>query len=267
MQNVYDEHSVIEIAVEAGTILVENGAEIFRVEDTMRRICTHYGVTDEEIYVLVNGLFMAGSVSDKQEKQKENHFATVKNIPNRSVQLGKIVEVNQLSREIELGRYTVTEAREELERIRKAKGKSRISQLLAAGVGSACFCCLLGGTEYDSMIAFCAGFVLYTFFLWTGKCRLSKITCYLGSSAISTLVCLICFQMGLGNNLKYMVIGGIMPLIPGVVFVNGIRDLAEGNHLSGAVRLLEASIVFLCIAIGIGSVFLVYQKIFGGVII
>lgn len=264
MQEEFDERGAMEAAVEAGTILVENGAEVFRVEDTMRRICAHYGVEDEEIYVLVNGLFMAGGDSVKQGRRAGRHFATVRNIANRSVQLEKIVAVNQLSREIEAGKYTVAEAGKELEKIRQMKGKSKPLLLLAAGVGSACFCYLLGGTWQDSLVAFCAGFLLYIFFLWTGKHRLSKITCHVGSAAISTLVCLIFFCVGIGDNLNCMVIGGTLPLIPGVLFVNGVRDLAEGNHLSGAIRLLEAIIVFLCIGIGIGAVFLVWHELFGG---
>ena len=34
----------LDLAYEAGSILLENGAEISRVEETMRRIASHYGV-------------------------------------------------------------------------------------------------------------------------------------------------------------------------------------------------------------------------------
>ena len=35
---------VLEVAAEAGHILLENGAEISRVEDIMSRIASHFGV-------------------------------------------------------------------------------------------------------------------------------------------------------------------------------------------------------------------------------
>ena len=267
MENVYDERSVIEVAVEAGSILVENGAEISRVEDTIKHICAHYGLYDEEFYVLVNGLFMAGGASDKTDPRMGRHFATVKYIPNRSVQLEKIVAVNQLSREIEAGKHTIEEAKKELERIRNIKGKSMASLLFFSGVGSMCFCYMLGGTWRDSIVAFGAGFLLYLFFLWMGKHHLSRITSHVVSSALAALVCLICYQLGIGDNLNGMLIGAIIPLIPGSVFISGVRDLADGHHLSGAVRLLEATILFVCIAIGIGAVLLVYHEMFGGVLI
>ena len=34
-----DEDEVMELAMQAGELLLENGAEIFRVEETMDRIC------------------------------------------------------------------------------------------------------------------------------------------------------------------------------------------------------------------------------------
>ena len=64
-----------------------------------------------------------------------------------------------------------------------------------------------------------------------------------------------------------MIIGSIIPLVPGVPFTNGIRDIADGDYISGAVRLLDAILVFLCVAIGVGVMFIVYHRIFGGILL
>ena len=64
-----------------------------------------------------------------------------------------------------------------------------------------------------------------------------------------------------------MIIGAIIPLIPGVSFTNGIRDIADGDYISGVVRLLDTLLVFLCIAVGVGGVFTVYRHISGGMLI
>ena len=55
MENAVDEirsEEVLRLASEAGRILLQNGAEISRVEDTMERIATHYGVQGENFFVL-----------------------------------------------------------------------------------------------------------------------------------------------------------------------------------------------------------------------
>ena len=48
-----------------------------------------------------------------------------------------------------------------------------------------------------------------------------------------------------------------MPLVPGVSFTNAIRDIAAGNYISGLVRLVDAIVVALGIAIGVGVSILV----------
>lgn len=61
-----------------------------------------------------------------------------------------------------------------------------------------------------------------------------------------------------------MIIGSIMPLIPGVAFVNAIRDIADSDFLSGTVRMIDALLVFVYIAIGVGITLSIYNNMLGG---
>ncbi len=64
-----------------------------------------------------------------------------------------------------------------------------------------------------------------------------------------------------------MIIGSIMPLIPGVAFTNAIRDIADGDYISGSVRMIDALLVFFCIAMGVGMVFSLFHRLPGGVLL
>ena len=57
---------------------------------------------------------------------------------------------------------------------------------------------------------------------------------------------------------------GSMPLIPGVSFTNAIRDIADGDYISGSVRMLDALLIFFCIAIGVGMAYSLLRGIVGG---
>ena len=107
-----NESEVAQLAIEAGRLLLENGAEIYRVEETMDRICRHYGVGSASAFVLSNGIFV--TVGDK----KESAYAKVQHIPVGRTYLGKVAAVNQLSREIEEGWHSVEEAQQILSDIR-----------------------------------------------------------------------------------------------------------------------------------------------------
>ena len=240
------DEEVLDLALMAGHILLENGAEIYRVEETIDRICGYYGVNSENAFVLSNGIFLtAGSA-------RESFFAKVQHIPVSGTHLNKVAAVNQLSREIVEGRHTIQEAYRILEEIRTMPGKKRWMQTLASGVGSAAFCIFFGGTFGDSLAAFTAGICLYLYVLWLSTPHLSKIVGNIGGGALVTVVCCLLYLMGVGENLNFMMIGTIMPLVPGVAFTNSIRDVADGDYISGSVRMLDALLVFFCIAIGVG---------------
>ncbi len=102
------EKAAMELAMEAGHVLLESGAEIFRVEETMDRICRHYGVQSGNAFVLSNGIFATTG------SERERYYAKVQHIPVSGTHLDRVAAVNQLSREIEEGRYSLEEARRAL---------------------------------------------------------------------------------------------------------------------------------------------------------
>ena len=249
------EREVVETAMEAGHILLENGAEIFRVEETINRVCRHYGVESCNAFVLSNGIFVtAGSV-------REEIFAKVQHIPVSGSHLNRVAAVNQLSREIAQGQYTIGEVRQRLEEIRRMPGKTKRMQILASGIGSGAFCYLYGGTLRDCGAAFLAGVLLYTFVLYVSGPHLKKMMSGIAGGVVATVACMVLYELGIGQHLDRMVIGSIIPLVPGVACTNAIRDIADENYIAGSVRMMDALLVFFCIAMGVGLVYTVRQRL------
>lgn len=253
--------AALELAMEAGELLLENGAEIFRVQDTMHRICKYYGVRSDQFFTLSNGIFVSAGDSE------EPLFAKVKHLPVSSGRLDWVCAVNQLSREIEQGKYTIEEAKEELQKIREMPGKSIRMRVIAGALGSGSFCCIFGGDMMDMLSAALVGFLLQLFTIYVCDRYLSRIVGAMCGGGFITLLCIILHRIGFGHNLSNMVIGAVMLLVPGLAFVNGIRDIANTDYLAGAVRILDALLRFVCIAVGVGVSFMVYHAVFGGKIL
>ena len=251
---------VLELATQAGHILLENGAEISRVEETMERIAGHYGEKDCNFFVLSNGIFTTGS-----ENHGSRNYANVEFIPIRGAQLDRVVAVNELSRQICKGTLTIEEAKAELQKIRTMKSKSAWEQILGSAFGSCGFCAIFGGGMLDCTASFVAGLLLWVFFLYPCR-KMSKLLANILSSAFVTLLCILFYNIGFGVGLSHMIIGSVIPLIPGIPFTNGIRDLANGDYLAGTTRLLDALLVFFCIALGVSITFILYSRITGGMI-
>ena len=59
-------------------------------------------------------------------------------------------------------------------------------------------------------------------------------------------------EIALGNSFSIIIIGSLMPLVPGVAITNAIRDIMAGDFLSGTSRLVEAILIAVSIAGGAG---------------
>ena len=248
----------LEIASEAGHILLENGAEISRVEETMERIATHYGVESKSFFVLSNGIFTTSS---------HNQYANVEFIPFKGTQLDKVVAVNQLSRDIVAGKYTLDQAQARLREIRTMRPHPVWEQVLASALGSAGFCIVFGGGMLDCAASFVCGILLWLFVLYVTAPHMSKIVGNIVGGLFVTGLCILFHRIGFGHSLPNMIIGAIIPLIPGVPFVNGVRDLANEDYIAGATRLLDALLVFFCIAAGVMLAFVGDRLVTGSMIV
>lgn len=249
--------AVLELASEAGHILLQNGAEISRVEDTMSRISSHYGVESGNFFVLSNGIFTTDA---------PGHYAKVEFIPIRAIQLSKVVAINRLSYDISAGKYSIEEARHILDKIKSDKGKPAWELILGSAFGAAGFCAVFGGGFIDCAADFFIGALLYVFCLFVSEKYMSKIVGGICNALVATLLCILSYRLGFGYSLSNLIIGAVMPLIPGVPFVNGVRDLVNSDYIAGITRLTDAMLGFFCIAIGVSISFLLDGWICGGII-
>ncbi len=247
-----DNSKIMELAYEAGAILLENGAEISRVDETMRRIAGHYGVDDESFFVLSNGIMATAK-----------GFARSRFIPIKGASLDKVVAVNQLSREVSEGKCDLEQLESRLKAIRAMRPKPVWEQIAASAFGSAAFCTIFGGGFADSIAAFVAGLLLWVYMLFVGYRHLSRIAGAITGGLLATLLCGVMFRLGLGTHLSNMIIGAIIPLIPGVPFTNGIRDLAHEDYIAGVTRLLDALLTFFCISMGVALAFMLDAAVSG----
>lgn len=243
---------IFEVAGMAGDILLRSGAEISRVDETMRRIACAYRLDHVNTFVLSNGIFLTS------EGKEEGHRIRIRHIPLAGARLDRIDAVNSLSREIELGFYTPPEAKKRLKEIAESPAKFGWHQVLAAGVGGGAFCFLFGGDLLDSAAAFMASFLLYCYVIYVMKGRLSKIASNVSGGALAMALSFLFYRLGFGHHLDLMTTGALIPLIPGVAFTNSIRDFADEDYISGSVRLIDTLIVIFSIALGVGLVMMCF---------
>lgn len=248
----------VDITARAGTMLLRSGSDITRVESTIKHMMTSFGVTKYDIFTITNGIFISASADDAPEGMGD--YTRICEIPKNSSNLGKVDMINTLSRDIEAGLYDMDGAEKRLDEIEKAKPYNPIVNLVAAAVASGAFSFLFGGSYIDALLAAVIGFSYYYIFILLDRTKLSKLLTNAICGCLLALMTIGFTKIIPGVNMNMVIIGAIMPLIPGVSFVNAIRDIAAGDYISGAVRMIDAIVIAAGIAVGVGMTIAVFTQ-------
>ena len=73
----------------------------------------------------------------------------------------------------------------------------------------------------------------------------------LSAAAIASLLALLLTDLGLGVNLNYITIGTLMVLVPGMALTNAMREIVNGDIISGINRTAEAILTAAAISLGV----------------
>ena len=244
---------IMDFIMAAGQTLLENGAEVFRVEQTMEIMARSFHLREFHVYVLTNGIFASAGTAEISE---------VRNVPVRTTHLGRVAAVNALSREIAEGNMTLDEAESRLVLARRIPFPKDWVQLVSGMCGAFCFALIFGGTLRSALAAALAGFLANGYLLLCGRHDLPGGFCKISCAALITLTCILGCSL-LGTEASHAIIGTLMILTPGIAFTMGIRDFVQGDYLSGTIRMIDALLVAACIAIGTGFVLWCYSLLTG----
>ena len=237
---------LINLALDAGEIMIRNGAETFRVKDTMRRILGTTGRDKIEATALVTLLLAT------LPRENQRPLSMMRAIHSRSVNFQKVCHVNDMSRAFVDGRITLDEAIYYLEQISHEKEYRLLTRVISYGFIAGCFSFIGSHSPLDGFIAQIIGTLLGFLVHWTNKLKTPYfLPIFLHGCFVAYTAC------GLapffpGSHVETIIIGGLMPLFPGVTFSKAMRDILEGSIISGYTKLVEAIMIAVSLAGGVG---------------
>ncbi|MCR5481722.1 MAG: threonine/serine exporter family protein [Clostridia bacterium] len=252
---------ILIVALFAGELMLKSGAEVYRVEDTISRICKACGIHYAEAFVTTTGIFI--SIDMKGDNKNDMH-TFIKRIHGGTTDLDKISRLNQFSRQMASSGMSANEAMEELKEIGKRGPYPLLLRLFAAGLVAGFFCLIFGGKPIDFPAAFLTGTAAYYVGELLEKIAVNYFIRSFCCSAFSALVTQLICHASVGNTGGAIIIGCLMIFVPGVAITNAIRDLLTGDVLAGISRLTEASVIAIALAAGAGIVLKLFAVIGGG---
>ncbi len=251
-----EREDILDTALSAGIMLLRCGAETRRAEETVVKIAGHYGLDiRKSSFSLTSSLIVS-----YYDEESNTNLTEVRSVPIGETRLDLLILVNQLSRDIVNGKYSVYEARARLEEIEKIRPYHLALRTLGCFIAVALFSVMFGGNWKDMLAAGVSGALTYfVAVLISGKVP-GVIVNMAGGVVMalsSFIACLLIPRAELSVPIVF--IGAVMPLVPGVAFANGVRDIGYGDFLSGMVRLLNAILTFAALAAGAGLVYAFFK--------
>lgn len=248
---------ILHFAVRAGEIMLQSGAETYRVEDTIGRILKSREFETVETFVIPTCIIATIDSPDIEL------ITNVKRIKNRSVRLDKITLVNDLSRNYVNNLISTEDALVRIAEIDQVDSYSPLLLITATGISAGFFGVMVGGNAVDFIVALLIGLSFAVVQMWLNSRGIVSYLIYfisgfiIGSSVVSA-------SWLIPNlNIDSVVTGSIMPLVPGLAFTNALRDMMGDELLSGLSRGVEALFIAVSIAAGVGIAMNTFYSIGG----
>lgn len=237
---------IVDITILAGEIMLKNGAETSRVEETMFHVARALGAVTAESFVIPTGVFVTVTDCDGRTS------TIMRRVHDRTINLDRIAKVNELSRGLSDRRIDYQRAYAHLEQIAQERtGFSLGPSMMASGVVGGSAAILLNAGVAESLAAFTTALVVRYIAHVVSRLHGVKFTFeFLGgvtAAAVGVLFQHIWPELRPDN----VVVGGIMPLVPGVAITNAIRDVIAGDLLSGLSRGLDAALTAIAVSMGV----------------
>ena len=252
-QERYDASKILYEALNIGEQMLICGAEVYRVEDTIARICRAYGMKRVDVFTITSSIVVTVVTAE------DDVVTQTRRIGRYETHLDRLSDLNALSRSICAKQIGPEEVRDRIAMIMDKPSYSVAMSYLVYAMVSGMFTLFFGGSPMDGVASVLTGLFLCAIVRgFSGKIanRLLSVLCasvFTGFAAVAVV------RLGIGENVSMIVIGNIMLLIPGTAMTNSIRDMLGGDTMSGILRLCESLLIAVALASGMAMVLYWYS--------
>ncbi len=240
-----DYNKLLGLVGEMGYRLMESGAEIYRVEESIRRLLQAYGVEQGEVFAIPNCIII--SLTSPQGEP----LTQIRRMPAHGTDIYLLEQYNGLCRKLCSQAPPFDDALEQMADIRRNHRVYPLwIQLLAYFLGCGMFSLFYGGSPADGVCGGLCGVVIGLCLTLISRLGANLFFKTVAGGAASALAAVLLTGLGLGENLDRIIIGALMALVPGIAITNAMRDIMAGDMVAGISKGAEALLIGAAIALG-----------------
>lgn len=241
--------TLLDVATELGYQLAMSGAETFRIEESINRVMTAYGI-HVDAFAIPNCLHITIEANDATP------ITRMRRIGYHGSDLDAVEKYSNLSRKICNERPAPDIAKQWLEDTKKSLRTHPFwVYLLGNFMGGCGFSVLFNGGLLDCLFAGLCGVIIGLVNTFMEKQKVNMFFKTIASSFVMAFVAYLTCYLNLNQNTEAIIIGALMILVPGLLFTNAMRDIIYGDTNSGINRIVQVFLIAAAIALGTGTAF------------
>ncbi len=239
-----DPDFLLRTALDVAVHTLRAGGEVHRVEETVERICYAHGASHVEVFS-INSLIIA-----TVRMQDGTYASHTRRVLSTDSHMARLTRLNEISRALCQRELTLEETQRALVEAKRVRPYPPLVEWIGAFICAFGFALQFGGSIPDA-IASGAISMLVTALIRLVPPVVNPFFSMVLINLLGGLLSVFAIRLHLADSLEYIVIGQIMPYIPGLTFGNALRDLLLGDTLSGMLGLIRALLLAVSIAFGL----------------
>lgn len=229
----------------AGRIIMENGGETYRAEETINRMGKGLGLDSVDSFAVPSGLFISCRGSDGKP------VTSVRRVRREDRNLTRVDEANRISRFVSSGQMDCEQALNHLRRIEKMPGDFAGLWYLPAAFLCACgFTALFGGDLTAILVSGLVAALVQLVEAGMARFRSRGNAASFIGGLLTALVPHLLALLLTGLQTELVIAGAVMPLVPGLAMTNAVQDTMRGDMVSGLSHGTQALLTACLIAGG-----------------
>ncbi len=244
-------HDTLDFIATYASYLLGSGVHTSRVFRNSQRLGASQGIDIQLSSSLKNIILTA------RDTEGGEALTRVVGIPALPISFERNSDLSALSWDAVDEKLSLDEIRQRFDRLIDKPRMDPIFVLLTVGLANASFCGLFGGDLTASAIVFTATLVGFAAKQRMQAHGLNHYLIVIAAAFIASL----CASAALRFDCTAQIALATSPLflVPGVPLINGVIDIVEGHVLVGVSRLINALLLIVCIAIGLGATLLMVK--------
>ena len=248
-------NKILQGILDIGEAMLQSGAENFRLEDSLYRMCKSYGFTRYDVFVIPSNIQIT------VETPEGDIITQIRHIESTDINFDRLDYLNNLSRYVCKNKPDEKKLREKYLEVMNREEQHPAVKYFAGVMGGTGFAVFFGCGFMDAIVAVIVSLMIVVVGEWLSKRENNLMVYNMILSFLSEVIIILLVRLGIGSHAEWIMIGIVMLLISGLGVTNGIRDLLQRDFISGSLNIMNAFLGAAGIAFGIALAMLLLDGV------